>query len=629
MRKEKYIEEKELSYQPQAIDPREMMKLLGLLKNVCKIFCTDSGYGTGFFCRIPTGWGSYLPVLLTNYHVLKKNDIQPDKIIKFTIEDTDVKEYNILIDNTRKTYSDKTSDVTIIEIRENDNINERSFFSLDEQIFQENSDKIFRNCQIYMVHYPKGKEIKISPGVIKNITEDEDCKTIHHLCDTSSGSSGGPIINKSNFQIIGIHKGAAEGGKNYNLGTFLKEPIEKFNQEIKMKKNQKNIQIKENDNYNKDYRKLNNDSNKDEIALKDNDNKFNNIIYYDYYDSNKNLFTWFRPKNSDSIMKDSDNLERETNGAFILCTNMESFKLIREEILNEIVKEKKMIFNLITTGNQCDNVMNFLNEDKNFKNCIKNICVFCSDKKKWGKLKNKYDLVYDVVDSQKDVIYFINHFSSEEIKPYKITKTITLNEYLEKYKDRHKKISQYYGDLTPKTYKENIAKMITLIIEEYKEKKLYNKDQNELLEGFLTFDLTKDSPNLDNLIIKEYLKNTFYGDLNKWLLNINFNVNSFEVVGYFVARLMYSINNYAKKASQYYNSDRTDLYRGMKLSYSSLLSYERAKGKIIVFSCFTSTSEEYEIAEKFSGRKDHSSIEREPLTQKVSLIIKKKDFQLL
>ena len=34
-----------------------------------------------------------------------------------------------------------------------------------------------------------------------------------------------------------------------------------------------------------------------------------------------------------SINEESDYFERETPGAFILCTNMVSFKLIRKEIL--------------------------------------------------------------------------------------------------------------------------------------------------------------------------------------------------------------------------------------------------------------------------------------------------------
>ena len=66
---------------------------------------------------------------------------------------------------------------------------------------------------------------------------------------------------------------------------------------------------------------------------------------------------------------------------------MDSFKLIREEILIEIEKDKRLTFNLITTGSQCDNVMKFLDEDKNFKYWLKNVCVYCYNIKKWGSLK--------------------------------------------------------------------------------------------------------------------------------------------------------------------------------------------------------------------------------------------------
>ena len=57
-----------------------------------------------------------------------------------------------------------------------------------------------------MIHYSKGLKMEISVGEIKNINEDEESQTIQHLCDSSRGSSGGPILNKTNFQVIGIHK---------------------------------------------------------------------------------------------------------------------------------------------------------------------------------------------------------------------------------------------------------------------------------------------------------------------------------------------------------------------------------------------------------------------------------------
>ena len=77
--------------------------------------------------------------------------------------------------------------------------------------------------------------MEMSPGVIINIKEDNI--TFYHSCDTSGGSSGGPIINKMNFNIIGVHKGGGDRGRNYNLGTLLKEPVEKFIEEINSKKN--------------------------------------------------------------------------------------------------------------------------------------------------------------------------------------------------------------------------------------------------------------------------------------------------------------------------------------------------------------------------------------------------------
>ena len=172
--------------------------------------------------------------MMTNNHVLDVNAIKPDKTVKFSINN-DNKYYKILIDKSRRTYTNEFYDVTIIEIKEEDKINEISFFELDKQIFKENSDEIFRSSQIYLLHYPEGIEMEASNGVIKAISKDN--QKIQHLCDASEGSSGSPIINKDNLQVIGIHKGGAEGAKNYNLGTLLKGAIEQFKQEIEKKAN--------------------------------------------------------------------------------------------------------------------------------------------------------------------------------------------------------------------------------------------------------------------------------------------------------------------------------------------------------------------------------------------------------
>ena len=223
MKQKKYQKEKGLPNQIEGISTEEMNVLLELIKtHTCKIICKDGKYATGCFCNIQYNWNSTLKVLMTSNHVLDIDDIQQGQYIIFTI-DNDKEKYKILIDNTRKTYTNKSYDVTIIEIKKNE-INEKSFFDLDEQIFLDNSSDIFINSQIFLLHYPKGKKMEISPGIIQNISEDKGCKIIQHLCQTTGGSSGGPIINKKTFRVIGIHIGAPEEEeKAYNIGTLLKE----------------------------------------------------------------------------------------------------------------------------------------------------------------------------------------------------------------------------------------------------------------------------------------------------------------------------------------------------------------------------------------------------------------------
>ena len=50
-------------------------------------------------------------------------------------------------------------------------------------------------------------------------------------------------------------------------------------------------------------------------------------------------------KNLSSINHYADYFESITPGAFNLITNIDSFKLIREEILSEIEKDKNTTFN--------------------------------------------------------------------------------------------------------------------------------------------------------------------------------------------------------------------------------------------------------------------------------------------
>ena len=104
-------------------------------------------------------------------------------------------------------------------------------------------------------------------------------------------------------------------------------------------------------------------------------------------------------------------------------------------------------------------------------------------------LKEKYHIIYDVYQKQKDVVNYIKIFSSNNIKPFPIPKLITYDDYINKYKNRHFKISQFYGDLTKETYLKYEEEMKGLI---KKESNLQQKDSNELSKGFKSFNFTKD-----------------------------------------------------------------------------------------------------------------------------------------
>ena len=342
--------------------------------------------------------------------------------------------------------------------------------------------------------------------------------------------------------------------------------------------------------------------------------KFNNIIYYDNN----------AQKYKKNIFFDSDIFEQITPGAFMLCTSLDSLEIIRDEILRHRRVEKKVMFNLIANGRgYVDDLKKFFEKNKEFKKCFNKGCIYCMNKDKYEKEKNENpDFISLVTNDASQVIDFINDLSSKDIKAFPLTKLVTLIDYTNKYKERHEKISEFYGDLNKETYEKN-KKKIKEIIEDDAKNKLLRAKKEEVYKGLLLFNLEDDLKALDELIIKEYTKNTFYGDLNRWLMKGK--MKYYEPVAYFTSRLMYSLNHYANeqndpkdeensiKCCKYCKENKKELYRGAKLYYSCLLPYERAVGKIILLSAFTSTSEDENVALSWAGRSEENVIYKNSL----------------
>ena len=197
-----YEPQKILKLQPQSIN-KYQNKIINeqMDKSVCKIKCYDGTNGTGFFCKIFEK--NNINALITNYHVLREIDIEKGKSIEFYISDEQITK-KIEINDDRKTHSSKKYDISIIEIKKNDNLGNILFLEIEDTEF----NKIFnkeKKLGVYLIHYPLGLNVNFSLGKILNIAEDGF--TLYHLCETQKGSSGGPLINLNNHKVIGVHKG--------------------------------------------------------------------------------------------------------------------------------------------------------------------------------------------------------------------------------------------------------------------------------------------------------------------------------------------------------------------------------------------------------------------------------------
>ena len=233
--KESYLQKEEYS---NSLPKKSLSIILKQMNRICKILCTDGSIGTGFFCCIPfPNKKNLLPVLITNNHILNENYITSNNKINFTVNDDKLK-YEIKIEESRKKYTSKVYDITIIEIiKEKDGIDRSSFLEIDDLVFQNNSNDVFKNKSIYILHYKNGDISEYSSSIIQLIENDNF--TIRHKCQTEYGSSGAPILDLKSNCVIGIHKGCAKIG-NWNVGSLIKNAIEEFN-----KKYQKEIDFKQ------------------------------------------------------------------------------------------------------------------------------------------------------------------------------------------------------------------------------------------------------------------------------------------------------------------------------------------------------------------------------------------------
>jgi hypothetical protein len=190
------------------------------IKAVCEICISTNKFGSGFFCKIPYTQNNnlLLPVLITNNHVLSKNELESD--LKIIING----ETKIISLKGRKKWTDETIDFTCIEIKEEED-NIHTFFNLDDNVLDKNySNDCYLNHHVIIFAINKNdKQVGFSNGVIKQ----NEKSFFAYTCNTFKGCSGGCIVNQNNNNIIGIHKGEinTSNEKVVNVGIYINNVI--------------------------------------------------------------------------------------------------------------------------------------------------------------------------------------------------------------------------------------------------------------------------------------------------------------------------------------------------------------------------------------------------------------------
>ena len=221
---------------------KEITKIVN--KSICIINCDDDKIRNGFFCNIPTSLDyqnqnnsrEFFPSLIINNYSLKENDLLKGKISNITVKVNNLN-YSIPIDKSRKLYSNSsTYNITIIEIKQADGIDNTLFLDIENSIYNENYENLSKNKQIYLVF----NEIRDNIGYIQGKILSINNSNIIYTCFLDKNFSGGLLLS-DNFKLIGIHKGY-NGINNQYFGIFIKSIIDEiFNGENNVINNSQNI----------------------------------------------------------------------------------------------------------------------------------------------------------------------------------------------------------------------------------------------------------------------------------------------------------------------------------------------------------------------------------------------------
>ena len=178
-----------------------------------------------------------MTVFITNNHTINEKYFKEENEIK--IKTNDNKNINIININNRFKYTNKIQDITIIEIKENE-ANIIDFFEFDDDNLFNNYNSKFIGQSIYILHFLDNfyiEKVAVSYGVLKSAFKEKNFNIIHYYCSENC-LLGSPILNLTNYKVIGIHKQKCD--KDYHLVSFLFNAIQDYIEKYNENKNKEN-----------------------------------------------------------------------------------------------------------------------------------------------------------------------------------------------------------------------------------------------------------------------------------------------------------------------------------------------------------------------------------------------------
>ena len=178
---------------------------------ICKVK-NNQKISTGFFCKIPYNNTTKIPVLITSYQIINEYYLNQSNAINLLMNDfNQLKVINL--DPTRNYYFNPLYNTTIIELKDYDNIN--NYLELNDTLFENNLQNIFKEESIYILQYLNGGKASVSYGIINKLNG----FNIKHTCYINSGSIGAPILDINSNKVIGITL-EPNNNLNYNEGVI-------------------------------------------------------------------------------------------------------------------------------------------------------------------------------------------------------------------------------------------------------------------------------------------------------------------------------------------------------------------------------------------------------------------------